>query len=108
MLQDLTAASFEAHQGTTFRIDHGSGTPLEVVLHQVRRHEPHPGPRAEPFSAYFLGPTSPVLRQHTCKVEIDQMGTLELFLAPIGPPPQARKSPYEAVLDWGGRDSMRR
>jgi len=99
MLQDLTAASFEAHQGTTFRIDHGSGTPLEVVLHQVRRHEPHPGPRAEPFSAYFLGPRSPILRQHIFKVEHDQMGTLELFLVPIGPDPQAGGMIYEAVFN---------
>ena len=99
MLQDLTAAAFEAHRGTTFRIDHGSGAPLEVVLHQVRRLEPHPGPRAEPFSAYFLGPRSPILRQQIFKVEHDQMGTLELFLVPIGPDPQAGGMLYEAVFN---------
>ena len=99
MLQDLTVAAFEAQQGTPFRIDYGSGAPLEVVLHQVRRHEPHPGPRAEPFSAYFLGPKSPILRQRIFKVEHDQMGTLELFLVPIGPDPRAGGMIYEAVFN---------
>jgi hypothetical protein len=99
MLQDLTAASFEVYQGTPFRIDHGSGAPLEVVLQQVRRHEPHPGPRAEPFSVYFLGPASPTLRQHIFKVEHDQMGALELFLVPIGPDPRAGGMLYEAVFN---------
>jgi hypothetical protein len=99
MLQDLTPASFEAHQGTTFRIDYGSGAPLEVVLHQVRRHEPHPGARAEPFSAYFLGPRAPVLPQKIYKVEHGPMGTLELFLVPIGPDPKAGGMLYEAVFN---------
>jgi hypothetical protein len=99
MLKDLTAATFEAHQRTPFRIHYGGEAPLEVVLHQVRRLEPHPGPRAEPFSAYFLGPRAPVLQQHTFKVEHDQIGTLDLFLVPIGPDPQAGGMLYEAVFN---------
>lgn len=99
MLQDLTPARFEEHKGTPFRVDYDGGSPLEVVLHQVRRHEPHPGPRAEPFSVYFLGPRSPVLPQRIYRVEHDQLGTLDLFLVPIGPDPKAGGMLYEAVFN---------
>jgi hypothetical protein len=99
MLQELTPASFEAHQGTPFRIDLGGGALLELVLQQVRRLEPHPGPRAEPFSAYFLGPRTPILPQQIYKVAHDQMGALDLFLVPIGPDPKAGGMVYEAVFN---------
>lgn len=99
MLQDLTPAWFETHQGTPFRIDRGDGSSLEVVLQQVRRHEPHPGPRAEPFSAYFLGPKSPVIPQRIYRVEHDQAGPLDLFLVPIGPDPKSGGMLYEAVFN---------
>jgi len=99
MLQDLTPARFEEHQGTPFRIDHGGDSSLEVVLHQVRRHEPHPGPRAEPFSAYFLGPKSPLLPQRIYQVAHDQLGTLNLFLVPLGPDPKTGGLLYEAVFN---------
>jgi hypothetical protein len=99
MLQDLTPASFEAHQGTTFRIDFGGDAPLEVVLHQVRRYEPHPGARAEPFAAVFRGPGAPTLRQRIYRIDHDQMGTLEFFLVPIGPDPKLGGMLYEAVFN---------
>jgi hypothetical protein len=99
MLQDLTSESFEAHQGTPFRVDSGEGAFLELVLQQVRRLEPHPGPRAQPFSVYFLGPRSPVLRQRIFKVAHDGMGTFEIFLVPIGPDPKGGGMLYEAVFN---------
>ena len=99
MLQDLTPASFQTHRGTPFRIDYGGEAPLEVVLHDVRRYEPHPGPRAEPFAAVFLGPGAPVLRQRIYRIEHDRMGTLEFFLVPIGPDPKAGGMLYEAVFN---------
>jgi hypothetical protein len=95
MLQDLTPAAFEAHQGTPFRIDLGGPAPLEVVLHEVKRHEPHPGARPEPFSVYFLGPRTPVLPQRIYKLEHDRM---EIFLVPVGPDPRQDGMVYEAVF----------
>ncbi|HEX4495821.1 MAG TPA: hypothetical protein VIE43_09155 [Thermoanaerobaculia bacterium] len=99
MLQDLTPDSFETHQGTSFRIGLGGETALELVLQQVRRLEPHPGPRAVPFSAYFLGPRSPRLSQRIYTVAHDQMGTFDLFLVPLGPDPKAGGMLYEAVFN---------
>jgi hypothetical protein len=99
MLQDLTPESFEAHRGTPFRIEYGGEAPLETVLQQVRRLEPHPGARAQPFSVYFLGPPGPILPQRTYRIAHDGMGTLELFLVPLGPDPKAGGMLYEAVFN---------
>ncbi len=97
MLQDLTPASFEALMGTPFRIHFGGADPLEVVLYEVARHEQHPGPRPQPFSAYFRGPYPPVLPQMIYKVEHDRLGAFELFLVPLGPDGQGMR--YEAVFN---------
>ena len=97
MLQDLTAASFEAHMGTPFRIHFGGESPLVVVLYEVKPHEAHPGPRSQPFSVYFRGAHPPVLPQRIYPLEHDGLGKLEIFLVPIGPDAQGMR--YEAVFN---------
>lgn len=100
MLQDLTPASFEAHLGTPFRIHHGGEAPLEVVLHDVKRHEEHPGARSQPFSAFFFQEAPrPILPQSIYRLEHEAMGTMEVFLVPVGPDPQRRGMVYEAVFN---------
>jgi hypothetical protein len=99
MLQDLTSASFEPHLGTAFAIPVEGGGALELVLASVRLHEPHPGPRAQPFSAYFRGPAAPVLLQRIYRLDHPEMGALELFLVPIGPDPKGGGMNYEAVFN---------
>jgi hypothetical protein len=99
MLQELTSASFEAHVGTVFRVLPLAGDPLELTLDAVRLLEPHPGPRAQPFSAYFRGPRNPVLPQQIYRLEHAAMGDLELFLVPIGPDPTRGGMNYEAVFN---------
>jgi len=99
MLQDLTPASFEAHLNTPFHVHYGASAPLEVMLSEVRLNEPHPGPRAQPFSLYFSGPASPILRQQIYKLAHGQMGELDLFLVPVGPHPKRGGMVYEAVFN---------
>ncbi|HYX22551.1 MAG TPA: hypothetical protein VFC23_00225 [Thermoanaerobaculia bacterium] len=99
MLQDLTPASFEAHLGSPLHIHYGGAAPLEAVLQAVRRHEPHPGPRAEPFSVYLRSPRQGALPQAIYRVEHPALGTLELFLVPIGPDPKLGGMVYEAVFN---------
>ena len=99
MLQDLTPASFEAHLGTPFRIHYGGESPLEAVLHEVKRHEQHPGPRSEPFSVLFRSALRPILLQSIYRVEHETMGTMEIFLVPVGPDPQRQGILYEAVFN---------
>src|SRR3712207_4120592 len=97
MLQDLTPASFEAHLGTTFRIHYGGEAPLEVVLYEVVPHERHAGPREQPFTARFRGPRQPILPQRIYQIEHGPMGTMDIFIVPIGPDAQGMR--YEAVFN---------
>lgn len=99
MLQDLTAATFETLVGTKFRIALGDGGVLELVLSQVERHEAHPGPRTQPFSALFHSPAEAkrFLPQQTYLLEHETLGKLEIFLVPLGPDPQGMR--YEAVFN---------
>ena len=99
MLQDLSHSSFEEQLNTPFRIHFGGESPLEVVLFEVRLHEPHDGPRKQPYSVYFRGPGRPVpvLPQAIYRVEHDRMGTMDIFLVPIGPDAQGMR--YEAVFN---------
>jgi hypothetical protein len=99
MLQDLTPASFEAHQGTPFHIHYGAEAPLEAVLQEVKRLEPHPGTRPEPFSVFFRGPRTPVLPQQIYRLTHDRMEALEIFLVPVGPDLKAGGMLYEAVFN---------
>lgn len=97
MLQDLTPASFEAHLGTPFRIHYGGEAPLEVVLYEVVPHERHAGPREQPFTVRFRGPRQWLLPQRIYKLEHDRMGTMDIFLVPIGPDETGMR--YEAVFN---------
>jgi hypothetical protein len=97
MLQDLLPSSFEEHMNTPFHIHFGGETPLEVVLYEVRQHEPHGGPRQQPYSVYFRGPRQVVLPQAIYRVEHEKMRPMEIFLVPIGP--DALGMRYEAVFN---------
>ncbi|HKI04912.1 MAG TPA: hypothetical protein VKK31_23230 [Thermoanaerobaculia bacterium] len=99
MLQDLTPTSFEAHLDTPFRIHYGENT-LEVMLYEVKAHEPHPGTRTQPFSIYFRSPGQlGALPQATYRLEHGAMETMEIFIVPIGPDPKGGGMRYEAVFN---------
>lgn len=99
MPEDLTATTFEELVGTCFRIELGEGGVLELELSEVQRHEAHPGPRAEPFSALFHSPAEAkrYLPQRIYRLEHEKLGALELFLVPLGP--DAKGMRYEAVFN---------
>lgn len=97
MLQDLTAASFEENLGSRFRIHTDEAHTLEAELIQVACHEAHDGPRKQPFSVYLRGPRNVVLPQQIYRVEHERMGTMEIFLVPVGPDGQGMR--YEAVFN---------
>jgi hypothetical protein len=96
VLQDLTAESFSEHLGTRFRVHVDGERSMEVELYEVARHEKHPGSRREPFSLYFRGHPRSYLPQAIYRVEHERMGTMEVFLVPIGPDAQGMR--YEAVF----------
>jgi hypothetical protein len=101
-LGSLTAAAFAEQLSTVFRLQTGGeALPLELV--EVRRatyaDDPAavgPSGRRVPFNLLFRGPRSPYARQGTHRLEHDRMGTLEIFLVPLGP--DATGMRYEAVF----------
>jgi Domain of unknown function (DUF6916) len=99
VLDKLTCADFAPHVGEAFRIVAPSGEVVGTELTEataLRAADPPP-PRRRGFSLVFLGPQGSRLPQGTYRVENDRMGSMELFLVPIG----AREGRvcYEAVFN---------
>lgn len=101
-LQSLSADSFAEHLTTVFHLQTG-GEPLPLALVEVQRvsyaDDPAaigPAGRREPFSLLFRGPRSPYAPQGTHRLEHDRLGTLDIFLVPLGPDGAGMR--YEAVF----------
>ena len=97
MLQELTAESFSEQMGTRFRVHVEGAGSMDVELCEVILHEPHDGPRQQPFSVHFRGHPKSYLPQSIYRLEHERMGTLEIFLVPVGP--DAGGMIYEAVFN---------
>jgi hypothetical protein len=95
MLEDLTLATFASREGEVFRLSREDGPALELVLVEARGLGGE-GETREPFSLVFLGPAEPVLSQMIRPLEHPALGTLEIFLVPIGS--DERGTRYEAVF----------
>src|SRR5262249_52868276 len=91
---DLSASDFEPRSGEVFRL-RGSGQELELGLAEVPRHG---GGRREggAFSLLFLAPRGPFLPQAIYPLTHPAMGTLDLFIVPLGP--RDGGNAYEAVF----------
>jgi hypothetical protein len=94
----LTASHFQPHVGSHFELR--ADDVLDVELLEVddadgRSGDPLRTARA-PFSIVFLGPRDPVLPQRIYRLEHDELGTLDLFLVPIGRDDAGVR--YEAVF----------
>lgn len=89
-LDAVTQETFAACRGTHFLIGDESAAAVEVELIDVwefrtKAAESRPLSARTPFSVLFRGPKGCVVRQGTYAVEHDGLGTLELFLVPVGP-----------------------
>jgi hypothetical protein len=97
VLESLTISDFAPRVGDRFRIDateDGAGHDAELV-------EAAPvgdaGPRARvPFSLVFRGPAGVVLPQRIYRVDHPDLGSLDIFLVPIGA--DAAGVRYEAIF----------
>lgn len=102
MLDMLTPESFAPHVGTVFslRLPGGAGT-LDLTLISARAvgsSRRSGAVRERAFSVVFLGPPgAPILQQQTFSLEHEGMGSLELFLVPVGV--DGGRTQYEAVFN---------
>lgn len=108
-LETLTADDFRAVKGSRFqlteRAEHGRHVALPVDLADVTQAAEAPsGVFRRSFAVLFHGPVEPVLPQGTYRFEHDQLGVLDLFIVPLGPPEpldpgsQPTAMRYEAVF----------
>lgn len=99
-LATLEAADCEPLVGEGFVMDVDGTCRLDVRLIEVTRlgeRDPGQAGRAEPFSLLFRGPADAVAAQGTYAVAHARLGTLRIFLVPIGPDEQGMR--YEAVFN---------
>lgn len=99
-LSKTTHERFETCLNQRFLIEVESSAPIELELVAVevetrRRREP-PADKRQAFSLLFRGPKNPGLEQRIFALTNETLGSLELFLVPVGPDEVGML--YEAVF----------
>lgn len=85
-LRALKRDDFAPHVGTTFRIRMGDEVVDAELIDVIgRRGDTVEEAQRSPFSVVFRVPTEALIEQQTFRIEHQAMGTLELFLVPVGP-----------------------
>ncbi len=95
MLEQLNRRLFAEQLHTKFQVSLQGMPPLVLELFEVT--EDNSAPKQEQFSLLFRGPKEPVLSQGICPMEHEKIGSLALFIVPIGPDEQGMR--YQAVFN---------
>src|SRR5581483_3549089 len=82
MVDKLDSKAFSEHLNSEFKLSLPDAAPLVLRLLQVNERDA--GPRLEQFSLFFRGPREPYLQQSIYSLQHDKLGTIELFLVPVG------------------------
>jgi len=100
-LDRLNLSVFSQYLNTHFNVRLDPATTIALEL--VTAVERPTAPNFECFSVLFLGPESPYLGQGLRTIEHATLGTMDLFLVPVGK--DARGVTYEAVFNRSRSDS---
>jgi hypothetical protein len=83
--EELRAATFAPHEGSTFTASDGA-TSVPLVLAEVEELPAQQGaPRQDPFRLTFTGTAGTAFEQGTYRLDHDKLGQLEMFLIPRKP-----------------------
>lgn len=85
---------FAENLNTKFSVRVGVDKTIELELTQIT--ESNSAPNIEQYSLVFRGPLDGFLSQQTHSLEHQRMGTMEVFLVPIGRDEQGFQ--YEAIF----------
>jgi hypothetical protein len=101
MLEKLTSSDFSPHLNEIFSISAEGVEPFEATLIAVDELGSRPGgdsdsDRRHPFSIVLRGPKHAQHPQGIYRVEHEQMGSLDIFLVPLGPDGEGMQ--FEAVF----------
>jgi hypothetical protein len=104
MLEQLSVSDFVGHVNGSFRIPLDSGEMVDLELIEAKTigegHRPDaPEVRRRAFSLIFRGPPDRLLPQRIYPVEHPTLGTLEIFLVPLGPEGDSEGLHYQAVFN---------
>jgi hypothetical protein len=103
MLDRLTVHDFTEHVNAPFRIQVEPGDSLELELIEARPTGPPPSDREgglrQSFSLIFRGPTARLLEQRIYPVEHPRLGTLGIFLVPLGSEGDPEGLHYQAIYN---------
>ena len=102
MPTEFDVPAFSACSGDTFRVRTGPGETVDVTLDVVTAspgpaHAGWPAGRDQPFTLLFRGPLSPLLPQKIHTFEHETLGTVEIFIVPIGPDSEGHR--YKAIFN---------
>jgi hypothetical protein len=95
MSENLNAKSFAAQLQTQFTARLPGGEPIVLQLYEVA--EQNRSPQIEYFSLLFRGPLTAQCKQGIHSLRHEKLGSLDLFLVPIGP--DAHGMRYQAVFN---------
>lgn len=95
MAGELTLETFTPVVGDVFEVDAGEAGMLELKLVEATA-APDPNAPREPFTLTFKGPVEPILAQQIVPLRHGSLGTLEIFVVPVGR--DADAASYEAVF----------
>jgi len=89
VLDKLTVEDFRPAIGQAFTVDAAGGAKIELTLTEARTIEPEAAPTDDagnraPFALDFRGPVDPVLPQAIYRLDNEGVGTLEIFVVPVG------------------------
>jgi hypothetical protein len=96
----FTRSQFDPHEHSFFAVQTEDVWPVELELIEVTDTTPKDFD-GEQFSLVFRGPHEPALGQRIFKLEHNALGSIELFLVPIGAPEKGRL--YEAYFNLRSR-----
>ncbi|MDQ3914905.1 MAG: hypothetical protein M3323_06170 [Actinomycetota bacterium] len=89
--------TYESCVGDAFRLEFADHPPVDLTLAEAA---PSPWQREEggrvAFRLEFTGPTEPLLDQRTYRMQHDELGTIEIFIVPVGR--DEKGATYEAIF----------
>jgi hypothetical protein len=103
MLDQLTLDDFQDKLHQSFSVQRGADLPpISLTLIQAEEHParaPAAGLRSRPFSMLVVSSLQTVLQQGTYPVEVPGLGTLDLFIVPVGPSAQSNVMRYQILFN---------
>lgn len=95
MSKNLSSRVFSEHLHSSFQVRVPGAAPLSLELIEVS--EKSESPQVEQFSLIFRGLLAPHLPQGMYAFEHEKLGTIDLFVVPLGP--DSKGMTYQVVFN---------